>query len=112
MTVPRIVKITQTGPGSIMTELTVDPADNDIAYYGVFVADKKCTIPVGTVPTRCEITGLEEGKNHYVVARECYSDDVCGYGGYQYVDTLPKGTFLNLSYPSSLERFNNAKFPL
>ncbi len=76
-----------------MTELAVDPADNDIAFYRVYIESKSCSVPVGTYPVRCEITGLEEGKNHFVVARECYNDGVCGYGAYVYVDTLPKGTF-------------------
>ncbi len=76
-----------------MTELAVDPADNEIAFYRVNIESKSCRVPVGTVPVRCEITGLEEGKNYFVVARECYADGKGGYGAYTYVDTLPKGTF-------------------
>ncbi len=86
--------MTLPGPGSIMTEFAVDTADNDIAFYRVNVESNSCRVPVGTAPVRCEITGLEEGMNHFVVARECYADGVCGYGAYVYVDTLPKGNFL------------------
>ncbi len=76
-----------------MTELAIDTAENDIVTYRVYISSKSCRVPVGTVPVRCEVTGLEEGKNHFVVARECFADGECGYGAHQYVDTLPRGTF-------------------
>ncbi len=89
-----------------MIEVTADPAGTDVAFYRVQISQKSCSVPAGTVPLRCEITGLEEGKNHFVVARACYADNVCGYGAYMYIDTLPKGTFLllNLAYFSHVLR--------
>ncbi len=87
------MKVTHPGPGSLMAEVTADPAGTDVAFYRVYVKKKSCNIPPGTRPLRCELTGLEEGNNQFLVAEGCYSDNVCGYGTYVYIDTLPKGTF-------------------
>ncbi len=94
ITAPGPLKVTHTGPGSIMTEFTADPAGNDVAFYRVYISSKSCSVPAGNVPLRCEITGLEEGKNHYLQAKACYSDNVCGYSAAQYVDAFPRGKLL------------------
>ncbi len=86
------MKVTHTGPGSMMTEFTADSAGNDVDYYQVWISSKSCKVSAGTVPLRCEITGLEEGKNHYVQAKACYTGHVCGYSTAQYVETYPRGT--------------------
>ncbi len=87
------MKVTPTGPGSIMTELTPHPEDNDVDSYRIHISEKSCRVRAGAVPVRCEITGLEDGTRHFLVARECFADGACGFGVYQYVNTLPRGTF-------------------
>ncbi len=44
--VPSFLKVTHTGPGSILTELAIDPADSDVDFYRIAISGKTCSVPL------------------------------------------------------------------